>query len=268
MRAADADAPEAEPARAGLAPVGMIEVLFLRLEGPLMSWGENSRWTVRDTRREPTKSGVVGILASCLGLGKTDEDDREIALLANGIVLGVRADRPGTILRDYHTVTGFSRASGTIISERSYLADACFLVALAGEAALLDRLERGLGEPKWPPFLGRKSCPPAAPIYPALANHPSRERYSGLVAALNGFPYLGREGATGSGGSSEAKKELRAVIELAPGERAPANRPTQRRRDVPLSFLGRRFADRYVYEEWLNPRGKNLAEGAAAWEEA
>jgi CRISPR system Cascade subunit CasD len=51
----------------------MANTLFLRLEGPLQSWGERARWDVRDTAPEPTKSGVIGLLACALGLS-ADED--------------------------------------------------------------------------------------------------------------------------------------------------------------------------------------------------
>ncbi len=51
--------------------------LALPLEGPLQSWGERARWTIRDTGTEPTKSGVVGLLAACLGWGP--EQDAAIA---------------------------------------------------------------------------------------------------------------------------------------------------------------------------------------------
>ncbi|CAM5370648.1 hypothetical protein SCALM49S_05746 [Streptomyces californicus] len=41
--------------------------LLLRLAGPLQSWGTHSKYLWRDTARFPTRSGVVGMLASGLG---------------------------------------------------------------------------------------------------------------------------------------------------------------------------------------------------------
>ena len=41
-------------------------VLLLKLAGPLQSWGSSSRFTERGTEHEPTKSGVVGLLAAAL----------------------------------------------------------------------------------------------------------------------------------------------------------------------------------------------------------
>jgi CRISPR system Cascade subunit CasD len=41
--------------------------LLLRMRAPMMSWGDHSRFTIRDTRREPTKSAVIGLLCAALG---------------------------------------------------------------------------------------------------------------------------------------------------------------------------------------------------------
>ena len=37
--------------------------LLFRLQGPLQSWGISSHSTERDTAREPSKSGVIGLVA-------------------------------------------------------------------------------------------------------------------------------------------------------------------------------------------------------------
>ncbi len=243
-----------------------VEVLFLRLEGPLMAWGEAARWSVRETRPEPTKSGVIGLLAACLGLGTAREDDRRIAELARATLLGIRVDRPGLVIRDYHTVVGGvlsaegkvkrnqnSGEAETVVSERYYLSDACFLAALASRPEVLDRLEEGLREPVWPPFLGRRSCPTAVPVYPALPGCPSRGRYRGLLDALESFPYIGR---------GAPDQPLRTVIELEPGGQAPEG-SIQRRRDVPFSLAGRQFGYRYVYETRLTPPEASPGRGHA-----
>ncbi|MER7413088.1 type I-E CRISPR-associated protein Cas5/CasD [Streptomyces cacaoi] len=77
------------------------DVLLIRLAGPLQSWGLNGRFAHRDTHNRPTKSGVIGLCAAALGLAR-DEPLGELA----EVLFGVRADRPGTPLRDYHTVGG------------------------------------------------------------------------------------------------------------------------------------------------------------------
>ena len=44
--------------------------LLLRLAAPLQSWGMDSKFETRKTNREPTKSGVVGLLAASVGIGR------------------------------------------------------------------------------------------------------------------------------------------------------------------------------------------------------
>lgn len=238
----------------------MLEILYLRLEGPLQAWGETSRWVVRDTRLEPTKSGVVGLLGCCLGLGAAREHDRRLAQIGASLGMGVRVDRPGAVLRDYHTVHGgvlsaegkikITQSTGeaeTVVSERDYLTDACFLVALAGNPALLDEIEGALRNPVWPPYLGRKSCAPSAPLLPALPGHTSRGIATNLRAALEAFPYLGR---------GEPPSRARAVID-ADWATDMVGMPRQRRLDVPISFAARLFRSRYVYELNLELRGRD-----------
>ena len=171
--------------------------LLLRLDGPMQSWGADSRFGVRDTRREPTKSGVVGLVASALGRPRTHPVDDLVAL-----PFGVRVDREGQVLRDFHTAGagGFYRASGAVerknvvISDRFYLADACFTVGFEarsdGEAALLSEMRDALLSPHWPPFLGRRAFPPAAPLVLDLVGLPLLDalRQARLPVPCDGGP--------------------------------------------------------------------------------
>ncbi|MBC2879078.1 MULTISPECIES: CRISPR-associated protein Cas5 [Streptomyces] len=96
----------------------MTHVLLIRLAGPLQSWGTASRFAARrDSHSRPSKSAVIGMCAAALGLPRsmglempkqpteTDEPGKVPAFgeLAR-TVFGVRADHPGTPVRDYHTV--------------------------------------------------------------------------------------------------------------------------------------------------------------------
>lgn len=149
----------------------MHRTLLLRLDGPMQAWGTNSRFSIRETRREPSKSGVIGLVAAALGRPRSDSV-HDLAALR----FGVRVDREGQILRDFHTAgkDGFYRASGSIernnviVSERFYLADACFTVGFEGttleQHALLQKMHDALLNPIWPLYLGRRAFPPAAPI--------------------------------------------------------------------------------------------------------
>lgn len=167
-----------------------MKLLILRLEGMLQSWGERSRWDRRDTADFPTKSSVVGLLGCAMGLPRGDE---RLAALAAEITMAVRADRPGSVMTDFHTVQGrvapLPNAKGgthgeTIITPRSYLEDACFTVFLAGPGEVLAACAEALRHPRWVPSLGRQSCPPTYPLLPVLC-----DTYDTLEDAVRSFTW-------------------------------------------------------------------------------
>ncbi len=152
--------------------------LVLRLAGPLQSWGTTSRHNRRDTAGEPTKSGVVGLLAAAEGRRRTQPID-DLARLD----LGVRIDQPGQLRRDYHTASrpdgsplpssvvssrGTQKPTGpakyTYVTERFYLEDAAFVVAVRGPEPLLTALVQAVRHPAFPLALGRRSCVPSQPL--------------------------------------------------------------------------------------------------------
>jgi CRISPR system Cascade subunit CasD len=220
--------------------------LALCFDAPLQSWGRESRFGIRETAAEPTKSGVVGLLGAALGVERTDTT--RIAELAS-LRLGVRADRPGTLERDYHTVQNVPTTKGTghrtQVSERYYLADAVFLVALEGPEALLSRLADALQRPHWPLFFGRKAFPPARPLLAPSA--PGIVTGAGLVdqsldEALERHIWLdGTQPARRTPSSND--RWLTTVID------APPDHPqAEQRYDVPLTFARgeHRYAPRDV----------------------
>ncbi|MEV6400229.1 type I-E CRISPR-associated protein Cas5/CasD [Streptomyces sp. NPDC051907] len=142
-----------------------MSVLTLRLAGPLQSWGASARFARRTTESAPTKSGVIGLLAAAAGIQRGD--DASLKPLA-ALRFGVRIDQPGTRLRDFHTAHHSVSGKSMPLSERFYLADAVFVAALEGDHTLLAGLHAALRDPVYPPFLGRRSCPPAQPVDLAL----------------------------------------------------------------------------------------------------
>ena len=142
--------------------------LLLRLAGPMQSWGTTSRFDQRDTGKEPSKSGVIGLLAAALGIDRENWIDLEPL---THLAMGVRHDRPGVPKRDYQTAQNIISADGkkvheTAVTTRDYLADAVFLVGLEGvERALLEHAHVALNNPVWPLALGRKSYVPAESIW-------------------------------------------------------------------------------------------------------
>jgi CRISPR system Cascade subunit CasD len=151
---------------------------------PLQSWGTQSDYIVRDTGREPSKSGIIGLLCAALGR-RRDEAISDLARLK----MGVRVDQEGKILRDFHTITDKLKTKpSTTLSTRYYLADAMFLVGLEGEYDLLKQLHEALRHPCWLIFLGRKSCPPSRPPY-----LPEGLVDKSLCQALEEYPWLGQD---------------------------------------------------------------------------
>ena len=130
--------------------------LLLRLAAPLQSWGANSKFEIRTTEKMPTKSGVVGMLAAALGLGR----DADLSAL-NALKFGVRADREGEDITDFHMAHS---EKSSYVTYRHYLSDAVFLAGLEGEESFLRELETALQNPCFPLFLGRRSCPPTLPL--------------------------------------------------------------------------------------------------------
>jgi CRISPR system Cascade subunit CasD len=211
-----------------------MSVLLLRLAGPMQSWGVQSRFTVRDTGMEPSKSGVVGMLCAALGRDRAAPIDDLSALK-----MAVRVDHEGRLSSDYHTAQNVLKASGGIknteVSRRYYLSDARFLVGLHGDdAALLAALHRALRDPHWPLYLGRKAFVPGEPVWLRDGLHPDVE----LLDALQAYPWRGRCPP------EERPPRLRVVLEDP--EEGSEVRP-----DQPLSFAERRFAPRRISTKWM-----------------
>lgn len=128
--------------------------LLLRFMGPLQAWGDDSRYAERRTHHSPTKSAVVGLLAAAEGRRRTDPVEDLAAL-----EFGVRVDQPGTVLRDYQTAIDWRQGPPARLSNRYYLEDACFVVAVAGPEEIVRGLEAAVRAPRFPLFLGRRACP-------------------------------------------------------------------------------------------------------------
>jgi len=174
-------------------------LLILKLEGPLQSWGEHSKWDWRDTALMPTKSGIIGILGCALGY---ERNDIRLSELGEQLTIAVRADRPGSLITDFHSVQsqrllnaeGKPRSGGnTMITHRSYLQDACFTVVIAAEERLLRKLASALLHPQWTAYLGRKCCVPSRPILECLTNE-----YMSLEDAARRYPLTIRKDSSNS----------------------------------------------------------------------
>ena len=226
--------------------------LFLRLEGPLQAWGNSSRFVIRRTADEPTRSGVLGLICAAEGVRRAEAPARLEEL--DAMTMGVRLDRPGVLLRDYHTVgardgvmqanrkdvkrTATTGELEAVVSLRDYLCDASFLVALHGEPTLIASVAEAVRNPVWPPCLGRACCPPSRPVFDSLG------RYDDLSAALAGPPFLARPDDDIAIWDADGRITLPAVLEVPRGEPIPPD--AQARQDRAVRFSPPWHAQRYV----------------------
>lgn len=208
--------------------------LLLRMRSPMMSWGDRSRFTIRDTRREPTKSAVVGLLCAALGRPRW-EPVHDLAALK----MGVRVNQEGVVQCDYHTVMDSIRSSGskgdTVISQRYYVADADYLVGLeSADRALLETLDAALQSPTWQLYFGRKSFVPSCPVRVEIKDEP-------LVRALQHYDHRTHRRGKPIG---NLPKKLRYVVEVTNN--------LDVRQDVPINWQKRQFGSRCVDTQFID----------------
>lgn len=217
--------------------------LLLRLVGPMQSWGTTSRFDQRDTGKEPSKSGVVGLLAAALGIDR--ENWTDLKPLTH-LSMGIRHDRPGVPKRDYQTAgcaatdtiikaDGTQAKDGGVVSDRFYLADAAFLVGLeCGDRSFLEQIHAALRNPVWPLALGRKSYVPSEPVWieNGVQDVPLRD-------ALVRWPWIASQRRW-----EDLPEKLLVSFESVDGSGVL-------KMDQPLSsFAERRFGARFVRSEW------------------
>ena len=133
----------------------------------------------------PGKSAILGLIGASLGV-RRDEVERQQELKRSSVAVSILAQ--GSVLRDYHTVQTVPRSIkspnsrrealraatekgnlNTIITERDYVCNCVFGVAVWGMGGL-EEVRQALQTPVFMPYLGRKSCPLAAPMSPVIVD--------------------------------------------------------------------------------------------------
>ena len=163
--------------------------LVFQLQAPLAAWGDTAVGEYRGSHNWPGESALVGLLGAALGIRR--EDDAAHGALSRGYGFAVGVLSQGALLRDYHTAQVPSRAAlkkrphatrrdelavpkdelNTILSTRDYRQNVGYLIAvqpLADAPYDLPALAAALARPRFVFYLGRKSCPPAAPLHPKI----------------------------------------------------------------------------------------------------
>lgn len=148
--------------------------LIFGLTASLGAMGELAGHERRGALSWPGRSAVIGLMGAALGIRR---DGDFSALHALAITLGIFDD--GTPLRDYHTIETVPSAAAkspnsrpeallvasgrtnTTITLRDYRTGPLYGVAVGG--AGLPAIAAALNAPGFTLYLGRKSCPLAAP---------------------------------------------------------------------------------------------------------
>jgi CRISPR system Cascade subunit CasD len=158
----------------------MAEFLVLTLAAPMASFGELAGHDRRGTRDWPLRSAVLGLLGAARGIDRHDATGQR-ALGDHGVAVAVHAS--GRPLRDWHTVQTVGRtlkrprsradalaragsALNTTITTRDYRTTVLHRAAIwNGDLAAL---AEAIARPHFALWLGRKACPPAAPLDPRI----------------------------------------------------------------------------------------------------
>jgi CRISPR system Cascade subunit CasD len=215
-------------------------VLAMYLDGPLQSWGYQSRFDRRTSLSYPTRSGILGMLCAALAIDWRDTCGLE--RLESGISLSVYTFGQPSMLVDYHTVGGgydnrcdpqclVRAADGKagkdpVQTYREYLQEARFGALLGGDRELLDKIAAALADPAWGIWLGRKSCIAATPVLQGL--------FDSDTAALAHLEALA---------GSRCTRKVTEITSFADG--------TDTLLDRPVDFAGRGFRPRRVVNEVL-----------------
>ncbi|MGB7385757.1 MAG: type I-E CRISPR-associated protein Cas5/CasD [Rhodococcus sp. (in: high G+C Gram-positive bacteria)] len=203
---------------------------MIRLAGPMQAWGASSRYSRRDTEQEPTKSGVLGLVAAAQGLRRTDELEHLASLK-----FGVRVDQPGSLLRDFQVARSLDEKKTFPLSFRYYLSDAVFVAGGEGESSLIEALSSALKNPTFPLYLGRRSCPPSFPLLLSTSEE-------SLEESLRRFPWQAAEWYRVKQGPRVALRIALDGVDGVEGDMV---------KDVPVSFdpRHRRYEWRTVVDE-------------------
>ncbi|GAA5502390.1 hypothetical protein Dxin01_02134 [Deinococcus xinjiangensis] len=215
--------------------------LLIRLVAPMQAWGTRSHFDDRDSEAEPSKSGVLGLVAAALGIDRAEPIDHLASL-----TFGVRVDREGIVRSDYHTAQLFpgERKANTSVTRRTYLSGAAFWAALGGERALLEQIDAALHNPHWPLYLGRKSFPPSQPVWWQGGVHDGD-----LLDVLRAAPSLRDE-------KEEQDAPYRFVVDRSTVAGDSTRLSPALRRDDPVApFAQRRYAlrDVWLFTEQTTP---------------
>lgn len=146
----------------------------------MQSWGTNFHFESRYTDFYPSKSAVIGLIAASLGYRRYE--DEKIKKL-NEIEFALRVDQQGKLLRDYQIAAKYKNNGEfdkNYVTNRYYLEDAVFVVAISGKDELMETIYHGLKNPYFQQFMGRRSVPVTFDFLISINDKPIIEAISDL----------------------------------------------------------------------------------------
>lgn len=172
----------------------MADFLTFHLTAALGSMGELAGHERRGSLSFPGRSALTGMLGAALGI-RRDGDFSEL----DALQMAVAIFDAGSVLRDFHTIQTVpmatargtqsrpaalrqaraTRRTNTTITHRDYRMAPLYGIAIWNGD--LSRLAQALRQPEFTLYLGRKSCPLAAPVDPQIIEADSPE---GALQAL------------------------------------------------------------------------------------
>lgn len=167
----------------------MAEWLVIVLKAPFASFADSPGNAARPSAAMPTRSALIGLAGAVLGIERTDS--RGQAALAGALVTATALHEPGQPLADFHTFQTLHRSAGgartradalanrdyleTAITRRGYRTDALWQAAYRlserPDIFTLTDLAEAFRHPRFAPYVGRRSCPPAHPFNPLILDH-------------------------------------------------------------------------------------------------
>jgi len=224
----------------------MTDYLVFTLTAAIGAMGEHAGHERRGTLGWPGRSAILGLCGAALGVRRGGDFSA-----LDELSMAVAVFDEGRVLRDYHTIQTVPTAAArnpqtraealaragrrvnTTITLRDYRCDPLFGVALWGGG--LDTLHEALHAPTFNLWLGRKSCPLAAPLG---ARRVQTADYRAALEQIRLPPW--RAGATAPLVATDAPEAVAARRE--------------QRHDEPLDRIGWHFGPRMVSLEEVDIR--------------
>jgi CRISPR system Cascade subunit CasD len=177
-----------------------MNALVAFIAAPLASFGEEPGNARRGSADRPTRSSLIGLAGAALGVEREDAEGQRA--LAASFLTATRTLSPGAPLADFHTFQSLPESKGpvatradalarradleTSITRRDYRSDGRWQAAYVGRndaPVSLESLRQAFLRPRFTLWVGRKSCPLAHPLAPALVESETIEAVFAAHAA-------------------------------------------------------------------------------------